>query len=65
MWATFTAVHGWRYTGEDAAVEAFDGAAATAQWDALWPALQQLEGVVGPDNFTLPPQGVPEGCGAE
>ena len=59
-----TAVHGWRYTVEDAAVEAFDGAAATAQWDALWPALQQMEGVVGPDNFTLPPQGVREGCGA-
>ena len=59
-----TAVHGWRYTGEDAAVGAFDGAVAAAQWDALWPALQQVEGVVGPDNFSLPPQGVREGCGA-
>lgn len=58
-----TAVHGWRYSGEDAAVKAFDGAAAAAQWDALWPALQQVEDAVGPDNFSLPPQGTREGCG--
>jgi hypothetical protein len=58
-----TAVQGWRYSGEDAAVE-FDGAAAATQWDALWPALHQVESVVGPDNFTLPPQGARDDCGA-
>jgi hypothetical protein len=59
-----TAVHGWRYSGQDAAFEAFDAAAAASQWEALRPALMQIEDVLGPDNFSLPPQGTREGCGA-
>lgn len=59
-----TAVHGWRYSGEDAAVNAFDAAAAAAQWEVLRPALKQIEYVLGPDNFSLPPRRPPEGCGA-
>lgn len=59
-----TAVHGWRYSGEDGAVEAFDAAAAAAQWEALHPALLELEQVLGPDHFNLPPPGPRAGCGA-
>ena len=59
-----TAVHGWRYIGQDAAVAAFDATAAAAQWAALQPALLQLEQVLGPDNFNLPPPGPRAGCGA-
>ena len=59
-----TAVHGWRFTGEDGAVEAFDAAAAAAQWDSLQPALLQLEQVLGTDNFNLPRVGPREGCEA-
>jgi hypothetical protein len=59
-----TAVHGWRFTGEDARVKAFDPPAAATQWEALRPALMQIEEVLGSDNFSLPPQATREGCGA-
>jgi hypothetical protein len=57
-----TAVHGWRYSGEDAAVNAFDATAAATQWNAVRPALLQLESTFGPDNFSLPAQRVRAGC---
>jgi hypothetical protein len=59
-----TAVHGWRFSGEDSAVEAFDSATAAAQWETLQPALLQIEQLLGSDNFNLPPQGRREGCEA-
>jgi hypothetical protein len=49
-----TWVHAWRYTREDANVAAFDPEKAAAQWDALRPALEVIEGVLGADNFSLP-----------
>jgi hypothetical protein len=57
-----TAVHGWRYSGEDAAVDAFDATSAAAQWQAVRPALLQIESTFGPDNFSLPAESLREGC---
>lgn len=58
MMETFTGtgtwVHAWRYTAEDANVASFDGNKAAAQWDALEPALETVNRVLGPDNYDLP-----------
>ena len=51
---TDTRVHAWRYTREDPVVAAFDPDEAALQWQALRPALQVLEDVLGPDHFSLP-----------
>ena len=59
---TGTSIHAWRYNREDAAVAALDRSAARAQWDALRPALQQIQQVTGPDNFDFPEYVVPQGC---
>ena len=58
-----TAIHAWRYSGEDANVAGLDTREAAAQWNMAKPALMQLELIFGPDNFDLPPQVVREGCG--
>jgi hypothetical protein len=60
---TGTAVHAWRYTREDANVEAFDAQEAADQWKAVKPALMKIEQIFGRDNFNLPGQVVREGCG--
>jgi hypothetical protein len=57
-----TSVHAWRYSGEDRAVAELDHAAAAAQWDSVRPALQQIQRVMGPDNFDFPEYAVPQGC---
>jgi hypothetical protein len=57
-----TSVHAWRYSREDAAVAALDHSAARAQWDALRPALQQIQQVTGPDNFDFPEYVTPPEC---
>jgi len=59
---TGTSIHAWRYNREDAAVAALDRSAARAQWDALRPALQQIQQVTGPDNFDFPEYVVPPEC---
>jgi hypothetical protein len=51
---TDVAVHVWRYTREDDNVANFDSDQAATQWDALRPALQQIQSVLGPDNYDLP-----------
>ncbi|MGK2924779.1 MAG: DUF2608 domain-containing protein [Lysobacterales bacterium] len=60
-WTT-TKVHAWHYTREQPVVDAFDPAAAARQWEALRPALLQIEQLLGPDNFALPAHAVREGC---
>lgn len=66
MMETFTGtgtwVHAWRYTAEDGEVEAFDAERAAAQWDALRPALETIEAVLGPDNYSLPEVEARAGC---
>jgi hypothetical protein len=59
-----TRIHAWRYSSEDGNVVNLDKAEASKQWDAVRPALMTLQAVFGPDNFDLPEQTVPEGCGA-
>jgi hypothetical protein len=59
-----TAVHAWRYSREDDNVAALDIREASAQWDAVRPALMKIEQIFGTDNFDLPPQVVRDGCGA-
>jgi hypothetical protein len=61
---TPTRVQAWRYTREDANVEAFDAETAAGQWEVLQPALLQIEQMFGPDNFDLPEPAVREGCPA-
>jgi hypothetical protein len=58
-----TAVHAWRYTGEDDNVAAFNAQEAADQWHAVKPALMKLELIFGTDNFDLLPSVVREGCG--
>jgi hypothetical protein len=58
-----TRVHAWHYTREQPVVDAFDPAAAARQWEALRPALLQIEQLLGPDNFDLPVDAPREGCG--
>lgn len=59
---TATKVHAWHYTREQPVVDAFDPAAAARQWEALRPALLQIEQLLGPDNFDLSAETVREGC---
>ena len=59
---TSTKVQAWRYTREDENVAAFDPDAAAAQWDAVQPALMQIEEQFGPDNFELPASTTRVGC---
>ena len=66
MMETFTGtgtwVHAWRYTAEDANVATFDGNTAAEQWDALRPALETVNRILGPDNYELPAKGPVAGC---
>jgi len=55
-------VQALRYNREDARVAAFDAEKAAAQWQAVEPALLQLQEVFGTDNYQLPMPGPPEGC---
>ena len=59
---TKTKVHAWRYTREDAVVAAFNPDEAASQWDALRPALESIEAILGPDNFSLPEKVIPDHC---
>jgi len=66
IWESFaggaSGVHAWRYTREDPVVAAFDAAGATGQWEALRPALLQIQSVLGPDNYELSEQAARIGC---
>lgn len=57
-----TKVHAWRYTREDAVVEAFDPDKAVALWSELKPPLEQIEALLGPDNYTLSSEAMQEAC---
>jgi hypothetical protein len=57
-------VHAWHYTREQPVVDAFAPEAAARQWDALRPALQQVEQILGPDNFDLPADAARAACGS-
>lgn len=57
-----TWVHAWRYSREDGNVAAFDGDAAANQWDQLRPALEVIQDVLGPDNYSLPEPVVNKDC---
>lgn len=57
-------VHAWRYTAEDPNVEGFDGDESAAIWNLLAPALQTIQDVLGPDNYSLPPTTLQAGCEA-
>lgn len=57
-----TRVHAWRYTREDATVEAFDPDRASALWSELKPPLERIEQLLGPDNFDLSHSAMREGC---
>jgi len=59
---TGTWIHAWRYTREDENVAAFNAAEAAQQWDALRPALEIIEEVLGPDNYSLPEKSLPADC---
>jgi hypothetical protein len=47
-------VRAWRYTGEEDQVARFDGDNSHEQLEALLPAFQAIQEVLGPDNFELP-----------
>lgn len=53
-------VRAWRYSGEDQAVELFDGTGAAELWGNLQPALLTLQALLGPDHFQLP--AAPQPC---
>jgi len=55
-------VHAWRYSGEDDNVTGFDPAKAHAKWQSIKPALQQIQQVMGPDNYDLSSAVKPAGC---
>jgi hypothetical protein len=57
-----TKVHAWRYTREDATVEAFDPDQAAALWSELKPPLERIEELLGPDNYNLSAAAVREAC---
>ena len=59
-----TAVHAWRYTGEDENVATFNAQEATDTWNAVKPALIKIERIFGHDNFDLPADVIREGGGA-
>jgi Protein of unknown function (DUF2608) len=60
---TSTRVHAWHYTREQPVVDAFNPEAAAQQWNVLRPALEQVEQILGPDNFDLPAEAPRAGCG--
>jgi hypothetical protein len=55
-------VHAWRYTREDDTVEAFDPDKTAALWSELRPPLEQIQALLGPDNYTLSPEAMREAC---
>ena len=57
-----TKVHAWRYTSEDATVAAFDPDKAAALWSELKPPLEQIQQLLGPDNYMLSPEALRQGC---
>jgi hypothetical protein len=57
-----TRVQAWRYTREDATVEAFDPDKAAALWSELKPPMEQIEKLMGSENYRLSPDTLPEGC---
>ncbi len=59
---TGTAVHAWRYSREDAAVSSFDRNKATELWLQIRPALQQIQSMLGRNNFYFPEYITPTGC---
>jgi hypothetical protein len=59
---TATAVHAWRYTREDQNVNAFDGDDASVLWLKIRPALQQIQKLLGDDNFFFSEQLPPDAC---
>ena len=59
---TGTSIHGWRYSGEDGSVASLDQANAVSQWESIRPALQEIQQIMGPDNFDLPEYVAPMGC---
>jgi hypothetical protein len=59
---TGTAVHAWRYSREDGAVNSFDSDEATELWLQIRPALQQLLTMLGRDHYDFPQFTAPEGC---
>jgi hypothetical protein len=59
-----TKIQAWHYTREQPVVDAFNAEAAARQWDTLRPALEQVEQILGPDNFDLPADAPRPGCGS-
>jgi hypothetical protein len=59
-----TSIQAYRYNREDPVVEAFDARQAENQWQALLPALLQLQALFGPDQFDIPDQSPPANCAA-
>ncbi len=57
-----TAVHAWRYSREDGAVNSFDRDKATELWLQIRPVLRQVLTMLGRDNFYFPEYAPPEGC---
>jgi len=57
-----TVVQAWHYTRSDQVTATFDAQQAAAEWDALKPALLQIEQLLGRDNIDLPASVVLEGC---
>jgi phosphoserine phosphatase len=55
-------VRAWRYSGEDENVAGFDEDASHVAWQELLPAMETIQRVLGPDNFTLPQNNRPPGC---
>ncbi len=53
------------YTGVRDWVENFDGDKATADWQKLLPALEQIESVFGSNNFQLPEKTIDPECAAQ
>ena len=59
-----TAIHAWRYNREDSTVASLNPETINEHWQALRPALQKIQLLMGPDNFDFPQYVVPEGCGS-
>ena len=55
-------VRAWRYTGEDGTVQNFDPEQAATRWQAIEGALQQIQQVLGPDNYDLSTAVLPAEC---
>jgi len=60
-----TAVIAWRFSREDANVDAFDPDEAAVQWNAAQPALLEIQEVFGPGNFDLSGSDVSEECSVQ